>query len=258
MSYPLYQIDLTAERVGIEVRLNDFPIGDLDGFRAGFYSFCAHSHLRSGSNVLDILIGMPDEDTHVIKEPPANALVKAAFVQYKDGDFPGEGGRVFSEFKWQPSEKLPVRHRHEFEVNWDLGPWNWGTAPVINRVSDREAFEDAIRQLHAAFKAGDDKALLQWFEPYIEDELKAYPARTREWITGPLSRQVRANNDASSVVAPLNPAEWGLRFCADGRLVECVDREGRPLLRADRPAPYGPWALPVYLGWHQQKVRVLR
>lgn len=260
--YPLYQIDLTARRVGIEVYLNDFFVDHLDGFRAGFFSFCAHSHLRRGRNVLEIRIGGPDEKTGELKPPAPDAEVKVAYAEYQEGDFPGDGGILHSQFKWQrsqfPDEPLPSRYFHEFEVNWDLGPWNWEVVPPINKEHDRPAFEEAIRACHSAFQSGNGASLLEWFEPYIEDELNAYPARTREWVTGPLMKDIASNVEPGSVVAPLHPQDWALRFCTGDRLVECVDRQGRPLLRADRPDPKGSWALRIFLGWHKGKVRILR
>lgn len=72
-------------------------------------------------------------------------------------------------------------------------------------------------------------------------------------------------NDAGGVrreyktfhVAPLDPAQFDFRLCAGGRLVDCINKDWTPIIRADIGLEV-PYEFPLYVGLYRGQWLALR
>ena len=122
----------------------------------------------------------------------------------------------------------------------------------------RSGVTEALAAAHLAFRSGDGVMMATLCDLYLREEARAYPAWTLENLRARLIRSVEKNGAPGAEVAPLVPAEYDLRLCAGGRLVECVDRTWRPLLRVRGPDPKRLYPLPVFLGEVEGRFQILR
>jgi hypothetical protein len=113
-----------------------------------------------------------------------------------------------------------------------------------------------LRNFHEAFSAHDPGPILDLMQVYYYEYALAYPARSAEQVI----ESVRASITRSGSkwdVAPLVHNRFDLRLCAGDRLIECVDRAGNPLIRAD-VGTGPPYAFPIMAGFYQGRWQVLR
>lgn len=267
METSLFHLDLTSRLVPIEAWLNDIPVWRMDGRTQGFFSLAAHSFLCEGDNTIELII-CPGSSPRKVRQPPSippprASSCSARLAKYRPGDRLGQDGSTVSQVEWsyeQTSDvSFPSSRKVSFSLSSMFGKWAWESAQKLDLQRDSKMIHDTLAEIYRLFRLGDGQQLLERYcDIYFKEEATAYPARSEEQMKHMFVRQVSANTMADVNVLPINPDDWDLRLCANGRLIECVDKKWQPLLRADRPPDMGEFSLPIFLGLYEGRFQILR
>ena len=256
-------LDLRLMDCAVDVWLNDIPLHRASaGPDAKLLTLPVAEYVRDGDNLLTV-VPFPGTTPSSSREPqPAkvspDARFEARLVFYEEGEFPGSGGgrEAISVAAGgdAPMALRPVSQKRALRVPGE--PWAWQRATVLSLTPEvRAALGRAIQQAHTAFAGRDAEWLLNFGQPYFADYARAYPgipaaARAERFRKG----FAALPGDPPWKVAPLDAANVDLRLCAEGRLVEVIDRQFRPLLRAESvPYPY-----PMFIGLLDGRMQMLR
>jgi hypothetical protein len=256
-------LDLRLVACEVEVWLNDIPL-----LRA---SADADPQLRTlpvaefvvrGDNTLTV-VPQPGATPGSSRRPSGQAAApgarfEAKLVLYPEGEFPGSGGGqdlvVLAGGGPVPMPTQPVSTSRALPVN--LAPWAWQRASVMRPTPELDAAVGrAVQAAHAAFAARQAEFFLQFGQPYFSEYARAYPAIGEAQRAQRLrDAWVRLGAAGDWRVAPLVPEEFDFRLCAEGRLLELVDKQFRPVLRGEsRPYPF-----PMFLGLLDGRLQMLR
>ncbi|MCG2592905.1 hypothetical protein LZ009_08940 [Ramlibacter sp. XY19] len=258
-------VDVRLAGCEAEVWLNDIPVLRLTGDRIPpFATRPVAEFLRGSKNVLTVVpFPGPTPGTSrqaMPRQAAADAAIEAKLVLYEPGDFPGSGAgddvitMVFGEGATQPLPTQPASLSTDGPAG--LPPWGWERAARID--SDpriRSAIGQFVQAAQTAFAAGDAAFFLRLARTNFQELAQAYPGLTLA------EREQRFKacfapkpGEASWQVAPLQPAEFDFRLCAEGRLLELVDRQFRPVIRGQSRH----WPMRMFVGVLDGQLQVLR
>lgn len=256
-------LDLRLMDCAVEVWLNDIPLHRASaGPDAKLLTVPVAEYVRDGDNLLTV-VPYPGSTPSSSREPQVakvspDARFEARLVFYEEGEFPGSGGgrEAISVAAGGdvPMALRPVSTHRALRVPG--APWAWQGATVLSLTPEvRAVLGRAIQQAHTAFAARDAQPLLNFGQPYFAEYARAYPALSAAVRADRFRRGFAAQpGDPPWKVAPLDPANVDLRLCAEGRLVEVIDRQFRPLLRAESL----PYPFPMFIGMLGERPHMLR
>ena len=253
-------LDLRLMACAVEVWLNDIPLMRANaGPDPKLLTLPVAEYLRDGDNVVTV-VPYPGATPSMSRQSQPTQLSQDArfetrLVFYEEGEFPGSGGgREAIKLAAGADSAMalgPMTGRRS--VQGRGGPWAWERAKLLSLTSDvRAQLVRAIQFAHSAFANLDVDALQNFGQPYFADHARAYPAISASVRAERFRRGFAARpGDPPWKVAPLDPAALDLRPCAEGRLVELIDRDFRPVLRAESVH----YPFPMFVGlldgrWH--------
>jgi len=259
-------VDLRIESCEAEIWLNDFPIHrtvatDIPKLLTKPVAEFVHN----GDNILTV-IPFPGMTPSTSREPrlvspsPA-AKIEAKLVFYEPGDFPGSGdGRDMMVAVFKAGESalsMPTQTIVEkCSLKIGIGPWAWQRSQRLSLTPElRETIVKAVKRAHKAFAECDAEFFLKAGQLYFAEYAHAYLGMTAEIR----EKRFRAGfatclGDPEWRIAPLDEDAFDFRLCADGRLVELIDREFRPILRAESKD----YPLQLFLGFLDGRWQILR
>lgn len=242
-----YVVELSATSCDAEAWLNDVPVYRRGGANGTFAGGPFNELVRDGRNELTLVVGPgPTPGSSLLGEwarrtrrpPPEGARAEAVLARYPRGASVGGPDRVvLARAAWEARADgqptfFPRAVGAVAEVGTGFGAWAWESAPVLTagRALDDEV-EALLHELRGLLLTADWWAVAERFRLRGDDVTRAFALAPGE-KTAELARVL----DSESVkpgwaLAPVERGAFDLRLCGDGRLVECVDREGLPLLR---------------------------
>lgn len=255
---PFFVLELHCEgTTRAEFWVNDQPVivrGDGPGL--GRYLAAQSNHLLvDGANSLTIVVeagpgpslalGTPGQRrrrapiTGAADEGILGARATMRLVRYLEGMVAGDKrGAVLASLAWEAPD-------HGGDLSWpqvvstkvDLGPvaggpWRWQSAPRLSLDAPLRAELTALlERVGAALTAGDAASFLSLTAPRTADLARAYRRPLAEKEAELRRLVVDEARTAHGGVGPLEPAAWDLRLVGDGRLVDCVRKDGQAILR---------------------------
>jgi hypothetical protein len=268
MEQKMIHAELTVKNCSAEIYLNDIPLKKLNGNEQSFISIPAHQFLVPGTNVLEIVVnpgGTPSSARIGGAElPVAGIVAEARVMRYAEGMFTGDpGGEKLAEAVWRPgaaaTEQFPKLVRAQFDCGAGFGRWAWQDAQALDLKRDMPAISNLVQVVHEAFRTGQAGPVLERGSLRLIEGAKAYPARTLESI-----RKMQAGYFESNVqeegwaVEPLDPAQADYRLCADGRMIEIVNKNWQPTIRS-KPVKSGDvFPFPMFLSKIDGKFVIIR
>ena len=114
-----------------------------------------------------------------------------------------------------------------------------------------------VVSIHRAFEDGDGKRIVEMARHYLADMGRAIPAYGTKRFTSDLIADVNANAGREEWIRPIYREEMDFRLCAGGRLVQIIDKNWQPTIRAI-PQPDGEiYPFPIFLGRIDGELQIL-
>lgn len=254
----MIHVELKVADCVAEVWLNGIPIRRLDSRQVQFVSVLAHSFLVDGPNTLELIVN-PGATPSLARNGPAkpgNVAGQASvrLVRHKVGEFTDpDGGEVMLEERWSsatqsPTTLYPLVLRAARDFGRMFGPWAWQSAAMLNLARDRDAIVSLVSGIHKAFSEGRGLPIAEISSTYLREEARAVPGVTFEEMRGDMLRDIAGNAGRVNWVAALDPEQFDFRICANGRLVECIDKQWQPLIHTLPQANGEMYPFPMFLG----------
>lgn len=163
---------------------------------------------------------------------------RVALTRYPMGArVPGPDGETLAALDWTQREAesgLPLVLTTQVSIRGVAVPSSWRAAPrvTLNDGVMRDVTA-LVTALHAAFASGDAAAVIRLRAIALADLERVYPYYTHRVVTDRLARAMRELwSQPTWRCPPLVPDDFDFRVCGNGRLIHCVDRLWRPVIRA--------------------------
>ncbi len=266
MARSLVVLDVDVEGCDVEVWVNDIPIFRVPAAAGGGMHQVDHVLIR-GENLFEVVIN-PGSTPSVARTekrtlPGDGVAVKVHAARCPPGTQPGEPDTVslfrFGETLADGALEFPrvVRATHVFEDV--LGPWAWERAEVLQM--DGALLQEATRyvqSMHGAlarksfpgFWAHNEIAHREVciaFDVALADRQRAAEAALAEMFAEP-----------TFAMAPLVAEEFDYRLVAGGRMLECVAKDGRGVVRTEPDEEGKAVRFPIMVGRFEGSMRGLR
>jgi hypothetical protein len=258
---PTYSVNANARGCAIEVRVNDIPVLRIDSEdhnRPPRGAASAGLWLINGVNELRLVVlrtytgsGTPDARAWISTENGPDGLL----TESPQASDPG----VIMLAEWAPPAGN-ITAPKPIDIHKDLGQTAgdnlWAKAPRLTLDDQtRKKVGDFLASVRKALMKGDGNAMVTYQEPQIRDAasssgmlVKDLQNMTREMARGWMKQH--------GPLAPLNPPEWDFRIAADGRLIECLNKDGRPTLRTAAPDPLGLQGYGIFVGLDRGQMKI--
>ena len=274
----MVHLDLRVQKCIAEFYVNDIPLRRLNSAFQGFYSEVAYPYLVDGLNTISLVVtpgptpskakviqvpNAPEDTGNVLDEDASSKVsddsgksktARMAVVEYPVGVFAGDedDGRLWMDVQWKfsddPSVSFPCQVEDSRDLDRQRGMWAWQTAEPLDLDRDRAEIQSAVTAVHHAFENGDGADLAQMAQHYLTDMGRAIPAYGEAGFKRDLIRDVNANAGRKNWIRPIVWEEADFRLCADNRLVQIIDKNWQPSVRAI-PQPDGEiYPFPFFLG----------
>lgn len=209
----------------VVVNINDIPIFREYDPEHGYITIPINEYLIDGTNTFSLLAISMD------KNKPDLVIARARIAEFEHGEVLSlENGQLLAELNWRPD--APSRISTEFQYSMPV-TWKWTTAPTVSLDNYLlSELNNYLNYIQGLFLNRDGERLVIEQSLVFEEVKIAYNMETaqrrRDLLILGLKEVVEPWN-----VMPLPPAQDRYRVVANGRLIDCVDDEGRPLLRND-------------------------
>ena len=268
-------IHLDCEVTGcvVEFYLNDIPIKLLDSNIQNFSSKVAHTFIRQGVNKLKVIV-FPNKSPSIASNKYESDIeisdamkVVANVVEYPVNAVPGTpnsgrllGSLVLSHEKvaHTSSKSLPLISEESFNINSLPFPnWHWCQAEKINFEREAHLINLFVKKLHRYFGNGDGKAVAELALLQIADAGVAIPARGRKGMYEDLVDSINQVKENNEVAAPILDEETDFRICADGRLVQLINKDWRATIRTEEDATGYSYPYFCFIGKIESEFKIL-
>ena len=262
--------ELRLEGCIAEVWLNDIPLARVDGTQMAVHTRVAHGYLLSGANQIEIVAAPGATPAQARTGQSASALSPAAkafarVVRYKVGDFTDEnsgqtllGCRLGENNVPSLNPGLPTIARGRGEVSVPFPRWAWLDAPVLALEKVQPEIVALVKKVHEAFARGQPDEVLALMAACHAETAICLPAWTADELRADLAETIRAIPASGARMRPLDEANFDLRLCAGGRLVECIGKDWQPLIQRGPDASGATFSFRMFVGKHKGRWAILR
>jgi hypothetical protein len=254
-----YVIECRANGVDVEFHLNGIPIV-IRGPKYGQAQGCPVNHnIIDGVNEISMVVRpgpVPSqadtgpggkkwkgkatslESAHIrlSKYPHGSVVGGPEGVELVRIDWPVKDEKVNRD-DFQEGE-FPFRMSAKIELGQVNGPWQWQSAPRLSLEKERAAVTELLTRLHTSLNARDPEPFLEASALRLVELGKAYGKSPRNYAEAVRKITREDTADEKWGLEPLKPEEFDLRTVADGRMIECIAKDWRPILR-EKPAKDG-------------------
>jgi hypothetical protein len=226
----LYYLEAVVQ-LPCEARLNDIPLDHFDARGAEYRAFLpVPGLLRRGDNRLAVRLDQPfapPPPPPPGQPPEIRTWVDLRVAEFADGDegFAGDG-RTLAHIEWTPRAG---EQQHEVRFAMADAPAGWSVPrcePLDLSAATLAAAQAFLQGLHAAYMALQPGPILAASRVRIADLAPAYGLSPAQF-EGKLAAAI--TSDGPVRAAP--PVDFAPRLCGDGRLLQCLGRDGRPWIR---------------------------
>ncbi len=258
MTNTFYVLQCTANNCQVEFYLNDIPVALRGGHKGHFVGVPVNQYLVDRENILSIVVSpgpKPSESktgpngVRSPKAPPGSALVILA--KYPKGStIGGPDGEEITSIEWPPHDDgeqdetqedqeekgdpdlFPLEIVRKFDIGKLFGSWEWQRAPRIDLDDDvRDEIVDFLKILGVALSDGDPEPFIKSSAIRLTETAKAYEKSPTD-TTAVIRHGVRQDSGQKWWgIEPFDPKKLDFRLCADGRMVDCVNKDWEASLR---------------------------
>jgi hypothetical protein len=256
----------------VEVQVNGVPVLSLPA-GVGSQSVTVHEYLQNGSNRISLVVAPPPVAQAVsAPEAPAQprmasrpAQARARLVLLRNGkSLADEAVRVLAEVVWGVDEgssfDAPTVQHQDLELPVGFPRWRWMDAPVLNPgPQERTLVLAALQRIAFDLSRGNPDTLLAACRLRLEELDHAYQ-RPAGHGAAALREQVQQlwQGGTLATLQPPTAQALLLRVVAGGRLMECLNPLGAPVLSTQNDDAQANVAWPLRLTLIEGKVYALR
>ena len=233
----IYSLDVKSVS-HVEVFVNDIPVTKLDPDN-NEDTRPVNQYLVKGVNKISLVL-TPSVDELTGRPPVLNKdiLTEITLMQYPKGLMAGDPSakQMLSE-KWLLKQNDPIIDsvKKEYSINLDMDDagWQWVKAEKLTLTlqldKEVDAFLDNLQQIINSGKADEYVSL---YKTRIQEQAAAYGLEVNSMMEHSKNIISQRKNDPAMQLVPLNKDEYAFRLVADGRLIDCIAKDGDPVLRA--------------------------
>ena len=240
---------LRLESVGViaEASLNGVPLARSGaGLRA--LTVPIHEYTLAGANLLELVIQPPPPDqpaatVPLLSDGQSGASLRLLLPRIGQLAHP-ENARTLAQIDWAPAAGVVTDTPHTISQTVELPiafpRWRWFDAPAAADVAELMPKVLVFLQgLALGLARGDPEPLVQAARLRFEELAQAYQRSVADDV-GRFRVHVQQLH-ARSPLLPVMPKTGGLRLrsLAGGRLLECLDPDGQPVLQSPLAAQNG-------------------
>lgn len=233
---------LRLEALGcvVEAVINGVPVARVGG-KQGLLTLAIHEYIVQGSNEVEMIVnpaapGLAPASELRNCEGPASASLKLLLPRLGRPAEPASA-RTLAQLDWAVAagdlHEAPLVVRQTMELPIAFPRWRWLDAPQINLTETLKS-ELAVYVLNiaAGLNRGDPDPLLLASRLRLEELAQAYQRTASEEVIR--FKQHLQQLHAAQALKPVLPqiSRMLLRIIAGGRLIECLNSEGGPLLQS--------------------------
>lgn len=221
-----------------EAFINDIPLGRAGGPAT---SLCVpvHEYVMEGTNEIRLVVdpspaGLPTSTAPRVADGPLSATLRLLLprVGHVGSD---ELARALGELAWAVPEGAVFEAGHavsrEVELPIRFPRWRWLDVPVIEDVeAQRKAVVAFLHRIAADMLRGDFQSLLAGSRLRLEELALAYQKPVADLAARLVSSLQRLHASKGMKLAVPAAPDIVLRPCAHGRLLDCLDSTGAPVL----------------------------
>ncbi len=255
----------------VEVLLNGVPVARIDAARSSAV-VPVHEYALEGDNLLELVVWPHAPQALQQAELPApvtwvSSGKQSAHVRMllpRLGNAADEDtARTLAQLDWAPeagvSCEFPLTNALSFKLPASFPRWRWLDAPPIVLTPEMRQLALAfVQELAQRLAAGEIDAFMQATRLRSDELAVAYQqdvAQTRARLQAYLTDAAAAGRFKW---LPMEDESFVLRSVAQGRLLECLDVSGGPMLRTAPDDSGQALALPLRLAAVEHKLYVLR
>ena len=236
----LLVLRLEANGCVVEAVINGVPVARVGG-KHGLLTLAIHEYIVQGSNEIEMIVnpaapGLAPASELRHCEEPASASLKLLLPRVGRPAEPATA-RMLAQLDWAAAagdlHEAPLSVRQAVELPIAFPRWRWLDAPLINLTATLKSELAAyVLNIAAGLARGDADPLLLASRLRLEELAQAYQRNVSEEVMR--FKQHLQQLHAAQALKPVLPQATNmlLRPIAGGRLIECLNSEGGPLLQS--------------------------
>jgi hypothetical protein len=248
-----------------ELYVNGFPVGRIGGNLQPYTSAPIPEYLIEGKNKLEVVLGAGPTPsvcrTGAAACPTSDAtmIARARIARFKDGEMTGpERGETLAELLWtgENEDDLPKVISTTVDLGHLFGEWKWQSAEPLTlddeTVKSAIAFIKLIQKNYSDCNA-EEIAKVAGFKH--AETMVAYPAYGSFDLEAMFIDELKQMADHPQWKPDDLPVDqYDLRLIADGRLIEAIGKDWRPIVRMAE----GDFGFPLIIGRVDGEWQILR
>lgn len=266
MARSLVVLDVTVEGCDVEVWVNDIPVFQVPAAAGGGLHQVDHV-LVNGENTFELLIN-PGPTPSVARTekrtlPGDDVSVKVHAARCPPGTQPGEPDTVtlfrFGETLPDGPIEFPRSVRAVHPVEGSFGPWAWERAEVLQL--DGALLQEATRyvqSMHGALSRKSFPGFWAHNEIAHREVCVAFDVALPERQRAAESALAELFAEPGFAMAPLVAEQFDYRLVAGGRMLDCVAKDGRGVVRTEPDGEGKAVRFPIMVGRFEGSIRGLR
>lgn len=265
----LMLLQLESGGCSAEVLVNGLPVAALPA-AGGRCCLAVHEYILAGRNQVTLVTGtgLPGQPAPSQPQPrvavgPTWARARLALV--RTGQSPNDANvRMLAAVDWATEEgqsyDAPSSKSVEVELPVNFPRWRWLDAPVITLSAPvQRLILEFLQKLAIELARGNADPLLAAAKLRFDELALAYQHSAADGMQRFRDQLQRLYADKALKIMPPVAEELVLRPVAGGRLIECLNPLGAPVLRTQNDeATVGNQAWPIRLAMVEGKIYVLR
>ena len=228
-----------------EAQINGVPICRVGADGATLDSRPVNHFILPGSNVFT-LVAQPGATPRTALTPNAidskakeNMSASLRLLSVPPGAFHDDpAAREMLSVNWKPKPaqpyRAPVLLSGQLEFPANLPAWSWTKGASLRSDAALESVGTMLADLLESFSRGDPEMFIARSNIRFTEVSTAFDTSIDDDVRRFREQFQRISTEPGFEMHALDPETMDLRICADGKLVECLDRAWEPLLRSMR------------------------
>jgi hypothetical protein len=241
-------LEAAVENCSAEFYFNDIPLVRLVPGVTERAAVPVNEFLVAGRNTVEVVLQPGPTPATARTEPQTlddSAMTALGrLTLYPPDSFPGESvGRRYLQVAYRgggKQQRFPWPVSQDVQLDSPFGAWSWQRADVLHLTSAVHAeVRGVIRSVQDLYRSRQFDRLLAFKHLGLSEWATAYGESAADQAASMrrvFDEEIWGSPDWS--IENLDPAQYDLRLCAQGRLVECIAKDWWPIVRA-APTPSG-------------------
>ncbi|MFO0627514.1 MAG: hypothetical protein U0325_18040 [Polyangiales bacterium] len=253
-------LEAAVEDCDAEVYVNGIPLGRIygDGVRNNQLALTVNDYLVNGANHVELLIDPGERPSQARSPQPAKETAGVfawlRLAEYGAGEnIGGGGGRTLREIQYEGEggeRPRPLSLSEEVSVASQYpAPWAWERAePLVMSgalVGEATRFVEDLWHIMSTRDVAGQNALS---ELNVREGCLAYGSDYRQTRADHNAMLGDIFGDPTFAMRPLAYEDFDFRLCANNRLIECVGRDGKPVIISAPDREGTVMRVPLFLG----------